>query len=63
MPRTNHSVKFKFPPRDVVASDVSETEARRIAKATSQANKNRAVQVLAANGTVKALFLNGKDVS
>jgi hypothetical protein len=63
MPRKTHSAQFKYPPRKVLVADVTETVARGVAQEQSLANKNRAVEVVSSDGAVKALFLNGKDVS
>jgi len=62
MPRKTHSARFKYPPRTVLAEQVTETVARGVAQEQSQANKNRAVEVVSEDGTVKALYLNGRDV-
>lgn len=63
MPKGNHKVRFKYPPHKFLGEDLTETDARALAKSISLASKNRAVEVQTANGAAKALFLNGKDVS
>lgn len=63
MPRKTHSARFKYPPRTFLAQDVTETTARGVAQEASQVSKNRAVEVVNSDGAVKAVYLNGKDVS
>jgi hypothetical protein len=63
MPRKTHSARFKYGSRKTLASEVTETVARGVAQEASLGAKNRAVEVVTADGAVKALFINGKDVS
>lgn len=63
MPRKTHRAQFQYPPRTVLVDGVTETVARGVAQEQSQLNKNRAVVVLSEDGTVKARFLNGRDIS
>lgn len=63
MPRKTHSARFKYPSRSFLARNVTETTARGVAQEASMVNKNRVVEVVNEDGVVKALYLNGKDVS
>ena len=62
--RNSHSVRLKYNNQGrFLTEGVSESTARQEAQAYSQSHKNRAVEVVDRHGNVKALFLNGRDVS
>lgn len=63
MPRKTHGARLQFAPRTWLVQNVTETAACGEAQDYSLRHKNKSVVVVSQDGTVKARFLNGKDVS